>query len=40
MKHRYSLEGYSYRLRPVKTSDAAFIVEARLATAQEMLKAL
>ena len=30
MKHRYSLEGYSYRLRPVKKSDAAFIVEARL----------
>ena len=30
MKHRYSLEGYSYKLRPVKKTDAAFIVEARL----------
>ena len=30
MKHNYSLEGYAYRLRPVKISDSSFIVEVRL----------
>ena len=30
MKHRYSLDGYAYRLRPVKMTDAKFIVETRL----------
>ena len=29
MKHRYSLEGYGYRLRPVRLSDASFIVQVR-----------
>lgn len=29
MKHRYSLEGYGYRLRPVKLSDAAFVIQIR-----------
>lgn len=30
MKHRYSLEAYGYRLRPIKISDAPFIVQVRL----------
>lgn len=30
MKHRYSLEGYGYRLRPIKRTDAAFVIEVRL----------
>lgn len=30
MKHRYSLDGYLYRLRPVKMTDAQFIVDTRL----------
>lgn len=30
MKHRYSLEGYGYRLRPIRKSDAAFILKVRL----------
>lgn len=30
MKHNYSLEGYGYRLRPIRLSDAGFIIEARL----------
>ena len=29
MKHRYALEGYGYRLRPVRLADAAFIVRVR-----------
>lgn len=29
MKHRYSLEGYGYRLRPVRFSDAQFIIDTR-----------
>lgn len=30
MKHKFNLEGYNYRLRPIKLSDAEFIVEVRL----------
>lgn len=30
MNHKYMLEGYAYRLRGVRVSDAPFIVEARL----------
>lgn len=30
MKHSYRLEGFGYRLRPIKKTDAAFIIEARL----------
>lgn len=30
MKHSYSMEGYAFRLRPVKKSDAAFIINVRL----------
>lgn len=30
MKHRYSMDGYAYRLRPVKMADAKFIVDTRL----------
>ncbi len=29
MKHRYSLEGYGYRLRPIKLADAAFVIQVR-----------
>lgn len=29
MKHHYSLEGYGYRLRPIKLSDAAFVIRIR-----------
>ena len=29
MKHRYSLDGYGYRLRPVKKTDAQFIIRVR-----------
>ena len=34
MKHRYSLDGYAYRLRPIKKKDAAFVVEVRLEDAE------
>lgn len=30
MKHCYSLDGYGYRLRPIKLSDASFIIQVRL----------
>lgn len=30
MKHRFMLEGYGYRLRPVRLSDAQFIIDVRL----------
>jgi RimJ/RimL family protein N-acetyltransferase len=30
MKHSFSIDGYSYRLRPVSVEDAAFVVETRL----------
>jgi len=30
MKHHVSLEGYGYRLRPIRSSDAPFIVQVRL----------
>ena len=30
MKHRYSLDGWCYRLRPVRLSDAQFIIDVRL----------
>lgn len=30
MKHKFSLDGYCYRLRPVKVEDAEFIIEVRL----------
>ena len=30
MKHRFSLDGFGYRLRPIKKSDAAFVVQVRL----------
>lgn len=30
MKHKYSLDGFGYRLRPIKKTDAAFVVEVRL----------
>lgn len=29
MRHRFSLEGYGYRLRPIQLSDAPFILEVR-----------
>jgi RimJ/RimL family protein N-acetyltransferase len=34
MRHGFSIEGYSCRLRPVTVEDAAFIVEARLEDAE------
>jgi RimJ/RimL family protein N-acetyltransferase len=30
MKHNITLEGFAYRLRPIKLSDASFIIETRL----------
>ncbi len=30
MKHKFSLDGFGYRLRPAKMSDAAFIIAVRL----------
>lgn len=30
MNHNFSLDGYAYRLRPVKLSDAQFIIDTRL----------
>lgn len=30
MKHRYSMDGWCYRLRPVRISDAQFIIDVRL----------
>lgn len=30
MKHKYSMEGFAYRLRPIKKTDASFIIEIRL----------
>lgn len=30
MKHRFSLEGWCYRLRPVRLTDAQFIIDVRL----------
>lgn len=29
MKHNYALEGYGYKLRPVRTTDAQFIIDTR-----------
>lgn len=34
MKHRFSLDGFGYRLRPIKKTDAAFVVEVRLEDAE------
>lgn len=34
MKHRITLDGYGYRLRPVKLSDAQFIIDVRLEDAE------
>ena len=34
MDHKYNLDGYGYRLRPVKRSDAKFIVDTRLEDAK------
>lgn len=34
MKHNYTLDGFAYRLRPIRMSDAAFIVEVRLEDAE------
>ena len=34
MKHKISVEGFGYRLRPVKLSDAAFIIAVRLEDAE------
>ena len=34
MKHKISIEGFGYRLRPVKLSDAQFIIDARLEDAE------
>ena len=34
MKHKISVEGFGYRLRPVKLSDAQFIIDARLEDAE------
>lgn len=34
MRHNYALSGYGYRLRPVKLSDAQFIVEIRTEDSQ------
>lgn len=30
MRHSFNITGYSYRLRPIATGDAAFIIEVRL----------
>lgn len=30
MKHKFSMEGFAYRLRPIKKKDALFIIETRL----------
>lgn len=34
MKHKFSLDGYCYRLRPVKITDADFIIDVRLEDAE------
>lgn len=34
MKHRYSLDGYGYRLRPIKKTDAQFVIDVRLEDAE------
>ena len=34
MKHRITVEGYGYRIRPVKVSDAAFIIAVRTEDAE------
>ena len=34
MNHKCTLDGYCYRLRPVKVSDAEFIVKTRLEDAE------
>lgn len=34
MKHNLALDGFAYRIRPVKTSDAQFIVDVRLEDAE------
>jgi RimJ/RimL family protein N-acetyltransferase len=34
MKHNLCIDGYSYRLRPVSTEDASFIVEVRTENAE------
>lgn len=34
MKHHFSMDGFSYRLRPVKIQDAEFIVKVRLEDAE------
>ena len=34
MKHKISIDGFGYRLRPVKLSDAQFIIDARLEDAE------
>lgn len=34
LEHSFSLEGYGYRLRPIKLSDAQFILETRLEDAE------
>lgn len=34
MKHNFSLEGYGYRLRPIKLSDAQLIIDIRLEDAE------
>ena len=30
MKHTFHLDGYGYRLRPIRLSDAQFIIDTRL----------
>ena len=30
MKHRITVEGFGYRLRPVRLNDAQFIIDVRL----------
>ena len=37
MKHKCTLDGYCYRLRPVKLSDAEFKVKTRLEDAERNL---
>ncbi|MDR2408216.1 MAG: GNAT family N-acetyltransferase [Bacteroidales bacterium] len=34
MKHNFYIDGYSYRLRPVSTEDALFIIEVRTENAE------
>lgn len=34
MKHNYTLDGFAYRLRPIRMSDAQFIVDVRLEDAE------